>query len=184
MQISGNGYSVQIDSSVVQYGVRDYNYNHGIDLNGYFSLMTLSKSKSSVSDHRYGVYWYSHGAGNMTILNNILNGSLTHSRRRYIYAGFYLQSYELYTYGWRLTKDRAISFEGNIVTRVGTSHQSPYSMHFYVNYKYELVVSVRNNVFSQNGGRFYYYQYFYLANQILGTGSKRTTLDPTRTLLS
>ena len=165
IQISGNGYSVQIDTSVVQYGVRDYNYNYGINLNGYFSVMTLSKSR--VSDHRYGVYWYSNGAGNMTMMNNILNGSRTDSGRRYIYAGLYLRSYEPYTYGWRLTKDRAISFEGNVVTRVGTSQQSSYAMHFYAYHQYGYVglFSVRNNVFSQNGGGFYYDQDFYLADE-------------------
>ena len=165
IQISGNGYSVQIDTSVVQYGVRDYNYNDGINLNGYFSLMTLSKSR--VSDHRYGVYWYSNGAGNMTMMNNILNGSRTDSGRRYIYAGLYLRSYEPYTYGWRLTKDRAISFEGNVVTRVGTSQQSSYAMHFFAYHQYGYVgsFSVRNNVFSRNGGGFYYHQDFYLADE-------------------
>ena len=161
MQISGNGYFVQVDTSVVQYGVRDYNYNRGIDLNGYFSLMTLSKSR--VSDHRYCVYWYSNGAGNMTMLNNILNGSRTDSGRRYIYAGLYLRSSEPNTYGWRVTK--AISVEGNVVSRVGTSQQSCYAMHFNVNYQYGLVVRVRNNEFSQNGGPFYYYQKFHLTGQ-------------------
>ena len=165
MHISGNGYSVQIDTSVVQYGVRDYNYNPGIDLNGYFSLMTLSKSL--VSDHRYGVYWYRNGAGNMTMLNNIINGSRTDSGRRYIYAGLYLRSYEPYTYGWRFAEDRAISFEGNVVTRVGTSQQSSYAMHFYVYHQYGYVgsFSVRSNVFSQNGGGLYYHQDFYVADE-------------------
>ena len=165
IQISGNGYSVQIDTSVVQYGVRDYNYNPGIDLNGFFSLMTLSKSL--VSDHYYGVFWYSNGAGNMTMLNNILTGSRTDSGRRYIYAGLYLRSYEPYTYGWRLTKGKAISFEGNVVTRIGTSQQSSYAMHFYAHHQYGYVGSfnVRNNVFSQNGGGFYYHQDFYLADE-------------------
>ena len=164
IQISGNGYSVQIDTSVVQYGVRDYNDNYGIYFNGYFSLMTLSKSR--VSDHRYGVYLYSYGAGNMSMLNNVFNGSRTDSGMRYIYRGLYLRCYDLNTYNWR-TNGRAISFEGNVVTRVGASQQSSYAMEFNVNYQYGLVslVSVKNNVFIQNGGRFYYNQNFYQVAQ-------------------
>ena len=101
MQISGNGYSVQIDTSVVQYGVRDYNYNYGINLNGSFSLMTLSKSR--ISDYRYSVYWYSSGAGNVTMLNNVFNGSRTDSK-------IYLHTSEAYTYNWTFCAKIACSF--------------------------------------------------------------------------
>ena len=156
MQISGNGCSVQIETSVVQYGIRNYNYHYGIYLNGYFSLMKLFQSR--VSDHRYGVYWYSSGAGNVSILDNVFNGSRTESGIRYIYTGLSLRCHEPYGYNWLLHGDRTVSVDGNVVTRVGAA----YAVEVAVYCKYGLVylVSVRSNVFTKNKGRFYFYQQF------------------------
>ena len=165
MQISGTGYSVQIDRSVVQYGVRDYNSNHGIHINGYFSLTELSHSR--ISDHYYGVYWYSNGAGNISILDNVFNGSRTDSGLRYIYSGLYVRCYEPYTYNWKLNGNRTVSIDGNTFTRVGAFQQGSYAMRFYAHYSYGLVsmVNVTNNFFIQNGGRFYCHQNFYHADK-------------------
>ena len=166
IQISGAGYSVHIDTSVIQYGVRFYNFNRGINLVGYFSLAKISNSR--ISDYHHVVHWDNHGAGNMTMLNNILIGSRNDSGRISVYAGLYLHSYGTNTYGWRLTEDRAFSFEGNVVTRVGTSEGTSYGMYFYVSHQYAHVgsFSVRNNVFIRNGGGLYYRQeFFYLADE-------------------
>ena len=161
VRISGNGNSVQIDRSVVQYGIRVYNSNYGIYLYGYFSSSKLSQSR--VGDHSYGVYWYSNGAGNVSILDNVFNGSRTDSGIRYTYRGLYLQRRETYAYRWTLNGDRSVSLDGNIFTRLGAFH----SVQFYLYSQYEFVsfVSVRNNVFTQNKGYSYFYQQFTGAGQ-------------------
>eukprot|EP00118_Oscarella_pearsei_P003217 m.13434 g.13434 ORF g.13434 m.13434 type:complete len:5185 (+) comp24805_c0_seq1:361-15915(+) len=161
ISITGQGNSVEIVSSRVEYGLRDYTSSYGIFLNGFFSAMRMSQSR--VSDHRYNVYLYNYGAGNVSVVDNAINGSRSNSGMKSIYYGLYVYMYEQSSYNWKLPKGRTLAVEGNVVTRVGTSEQTSYTIRFYVYRRYELTdsVSIKDNSFTQNGGTFYYYENFY-----------------------
>eukprot|EP00118_Oscarella_pearsei_P024297 m.303372 g.303372 ORF g.303372 m.303372 type:complete len:4895 (+) comp40834_c0_seq19:159-14843(+) len=157
--IDGKGHSVEISSSIVEYGVRDYNYNYGVYVNGYYSIIALLQSK--VSSHWQNAFCQNNGAGNVSITDNIIIGSLSDLAVAPTFSGLDLTVNEPYTYGWKMPAGRTLSVSGNAVTRVGTDSSTDYSLRIHLVLSYTLINSilVADNTVSQSTAGFSYYQH-------------------------
>ena len=156
IRIDGQGYDFDVQSSLIQYGLRSYNPNHGFHFNGYFSSASITHS--AISDYSHCLTWDARSVRNATVANNTIVGSRSDSAMKHILRGIDFQNNPTRTDEWKPSETFRAVVSGNAVSRIG-SFYSFYSNLVYRNGKAD-VVEIVDNVFQNSKGRVYFYMYF------------------------